>query len=241
MRRAIFFPIIFISIFLIGSCASLEKKRAEFAESSAAGLASCPKKFNFSDSKEGVFFFSFVNNTPVNGEFHWEILNIDTGQRLVFVPQNLVRFSTSGVNLTYGHKIECCFAVPSGKYRVTKIFLTGIEGVITGEKEYFLPAEFEIESLKVTYLGRIRVIDPDNPNPGEDFSIIPLTKGYWKAIGSMFKPPIPKKLQLEVTDECDTDMKWFQNRYNKLKHTDIITFLLNQSNDITKLEYNKLR
>jgi hypothetical protein len=202
---------------LTGGCASSEKKRAEFSGSSARGLAFCPKDYGFSDINEGVFFFSFVDNTLTPAEVHWEILNVDTGERFVFVSQGLVRIE----GLT--NKAKCSFAVPAGRYRLTKLFLTKFaRGLVTGEKEYFQFCEFDIEPQKVAYLGHIVINDPNNPK-GRDISMENWLKG---ARGMVTGSNIPEKLGLEVTDEYDNDIKWFQSRHEKLKNADFVTCLL---------------
>ena len=209
--------IVFMCSF-VGGCASSEKKRAEFSGSSASGLSRCPKNYEFSDSNEGIFFFSFVDNTTAQAEVHWEILNIDKGERFVFVSQGLLR--TGGLT----HKAKCSFAVPAGKYRLTKLFLTKFVSLVTGEKEYLQFCEFDIEPQKVAYLGHIEINDPNNPTFKDARSSV---KKWWKAARGMFTGSvIPEKLELEVTDEYDNDIKWFQGRYEKLKNADFVTCLL---------------
>lgn len=203
--------------FLFSGCASLEKAVAPIPGSNATGLASCPKHYCFSENNEGVFFFSVVDNMLVKAELHWEILNIDTCQKFAFVLRGEAGWNFSG-------KSNCSYAVPEGKYELVKLYIRDTHGLKPVERVYLQFYEFEIEPSKVTYLGHIELNDPDNPK--EDVSHNRF-KQAWKKLGAMATGAhIPREIQLEVTDNYASDIRWFQERYACLRDSNYVIHLL---------------
>lgn len=225
MRCSFFAISIGIVFCLSAGCAGYQKKRAEFSGSSAVGITPCTEGYNFSQSRDGGFFLSFVDYTIAQGAFHWEILNVDTSERFVFLTEGGLSFP-SGKPKTGRY----CFTVPSGNYRLAKLFLDETKGIVVGEKEYLVLYQFDVSPSKVTYLGHVEIDDPNNPKLGE-LSF----KSWFKSAGAMFTGKnIPKNLRLEATDQYDLDSKWFHERYKVLEESDIAKCILKTLGDDIK-------
>lgn len=212
MRRfCVIFAIIFI-IYLTVGCINNVKKPVELLSFCASEIVICPRSYEFIDNNEGVFFFSYDDYTSAQGSLHWEILNVKTGQRYVFLSKSGFSFLNIGTT-----RAEYCFAVPSGKYRLTKLYIDEFDGGISGDKESILFYEFDIKPLRATYLGHVVVNDIDKPVLGDI-----QTENWLKGVRSMLTgASILQRLVIEVTDLYETDIKWFQKHYKQVGNVHI--------------------
>jgi hypothetical protein len=207
------------------NCAGIQKKRAEFSGSTAEGIISCPKEYSFSDKNEGIFFFSFVDFTVCQCDFHWEILNLDTGQRFVFLTTGGRSFPSASLRTK-----RYLFAVTAGRYRLSRLFLDDVMGIVQGEKEYFHPYEFEITHAKIVYLGHIEIHDPNIPITKE-WSF----KNYFSFAGSSFTGKnIPEELKWKISDQIKQDAKWLRKRYKSFQDRNILKNILKETSNSTK-------
>lgn len=217
MWRRSYVTLFAISVVFTAGCAAMEKKRAGLEGSSAEAIASCTEDQDFSKSPKGSLLFSFVDHTIAQGAYHWEILNVDTGRKFVFLTEGGIPH-LNGKPRTYRY----CFSVPPGTYRLTKIVLNEIKGIVSGEKEYRLKYQFSVGPSRVVYLGHIEVTDPDHPKLG-DSSI----KNWFRSAGAMFTGShLPRTLHIEVTDRHDSDVGWFREHYKTLPMSNITTHIL---------------